>query len=141
LEVEIGNPEECAKDINITETDLANGLLLIEKGINEFSLVYIERGISMWAEALIAVNKALADCGAGRVAEDIAKILEELSSGLTGVLRFLALEILNIIDSDFRVFFQNAIDALNAGDYYKCGVNSGKIIAILLEPGATVTSQ
>jgi len=118
---------------------LANGLLLIEKGINEFSLVYIERGISLWAEALIEVNKALADCGADRVAEDIAKILAELSSGVTGVLRLLALEILNIIDSDIRVLFENAIADLKAGDYYKCGVNSGKILGILLEPGTPVT--
>jgi len=141
LEIEIGNPAECAKDINITEQDLINGYALIKKGIADLSIGEIEKGLQDWSAALMEVNVALTDCGAGNITKDIENILKEINSGIGGVTEFILHELLAIIENDVRTLFDDAIAATEANPpkWYEAGDYTGQILGILLNNGYTKT--
>jgi len=58
--------------------------------------------------------------------------MKELSSGAEGVLRFLAEEILNIIDHAVYKLFREAITSYEQGRYADSGNYTGQIVGILL---------
>lgn len=62
--------------------------------------------------------------------------MAELQSGASGVLRFIAQEILNIIDGGVGDLFRDAINQINSGNFYQAGYDSGQILGILLNPGS-----
>jgi len=132
LEIEIGDPSVCAKDLNITEKDLIDGFTLISQGIEDINIAKVEKGLQLWADALIEVSDALRDCGAGKIADDVENIAKEISSGTTGLLEFIAREVLAIIENDVQKLFLNAVAAVDAKDYKTAGLDSGKIVGILL---------
>jgi ATP-dependent protease HslVU (ClpYQ) ATPase subunit len=133
LEVEIGNPAVCAKDLNITEEDLIKGFAKIKQGIADVSISDIEEGLQDWSAALLEVNQALSDCGAGNLTADVEAILQEINSGVEGVIEFIAKEILAIIENNVQTLFNSAISAMDAGNFYSAGEFSGEIVGILLE--------
>jgi len=132
LEIEIGDPALCAKDVNVTEEDFIDGFNKIKNGINKYSISEIEAGLRDWANGIYEVNLALRDCGAGKIADDIESIMQELQSGTTGLLEFIARELLAIIDNDISDLFEKAFDAIEAGDWKTAGLASGEITGILL---------
>jgi len=132
LEIEIGNPAVCAKDLNLTLEDLTQGFTLISQGIDDYSLSKVETGLKLWAAALIEVTTALTDCGAGKIAEDIEKIAQEINSGTTGLVEFIAREVLAILENDVQKLFLDAVAAVDKKDFKTAGVDSGKIVGILL---------
>jgi len=132
LEVEIGNPAECAHDLNVTEDDLFNGYTLIKKGMSDFSISEIEDGLKLWSAGLLEINQALDDCGAGNITTDIEKILKEISEGTTGLLEFIARELLAIIENDVQKLYKEAAAAIEAGNWEDAGLYSGEIVGILL---------
>eukprot|EP01124_Arcella_intermedia_P012184 TRINITY_DN184_c0_g1_i1.p1 TRINITY_DN184_c0_g1~~TRINITY_DN184_c0_g1_i1.p1 ORF type:complete len:175 (-),score=19.16 TRINITY_DN184_c0_g1_i1:70-594(-) len=132
LEVEIGNPAVCAKDLNVTETDILDGYQKIKSGVDNWDIYTVEDGLRLWSMALNEVSYALGDCGAEKLAADIQALTKELSSGTTGLLEFVARELLAIIENDVQVLFDDAFVAMEAGDWKTLGIDSGKIIGILL---------
>jgi len=105
---------------------------LISQGIDDYSIAKVERGLKLWAAALIEVTTALTDCGAGKIAEDIEKIAQEINSGTTGLLEFIAREVLAILENDVQKLFLDAVAAVDKKDFKTAGVDSGKIVGILL---------
>jgi len=132
LEVEIGNPAVCAKDINVTEDDIAKGFAKIKQGMEDISVTDIEEGLALWSAALTEVNQALKDCGAGNLTQDVEEILAELNDGISGVVTFICKELLAVIDNNVQTLFDSAIKAFEEGNYYSGGEFSGEIIGILL---------
>eukprot|EP01123_Difflugia_compressa_P008350 TRINITY_DN245_c0_g1_i1.p1 TRINITY_DN245_c0_g1~~TRINITY_DN245_c0_g1_i1.p1 ORF type:complete len:176 (+),score=24.93 TRINITY_DN245_c0_g1_i1:61-588(+) len=132
LEVEIGNPAECAGDLNVTEQDLLIGFRQIKAGIQDFSVSELETGLKYWASALIEITAALRDCGAGTIADDIDNILQEINSGTTGILEFIIKELLSILENDVKDLFIRAIDSAEGGNWQQAGYYTGKIMGILL---------
>jgi len=132
LEVEIGNPAVCAKDVNVTEEEFIQGFAKIKDGINHLNIFEVQDGLVLWSQALMGINTALRDCGAEKIANDIEEILKEFSSGPAGILEFVAREILAIIENDVQKLFNQAISAVESGDWKTAGIASGKIVGILL---------
>jgi len=132
LEIEIGNPDECLKDVNVTEEEFIEGFKKIRDGIEHFNIFEIEDGLVLWSKAMQGVNGGLRDCGADKLADDIEEILKEFSSGVTGIVEFIAREILAIIENDVQKLFKDAIASVEKGDWKTAGIDSGKILGILL---------
>jgi hypothetical protein len=64
LEVEIGNPAVCAKDVNITLDDFETGYSMIKLGISHLSITTVENGLKDWAAGVYMLSNVLKDCGA-----------------------------------------------------------------------------
>eukprot|EP01127_Copromyxa_protea_P005045 TRINITY_DN14866_c0_g1_i1.p1 TRINITY_DN14866_c0_g1~~TRINITY_DN14866_c0_g1_i1.p1 ORF type:complete len:168 (-),score=49.19 TRINITY_DN14866_c0_g1_i1:30-533(-) len=132
LEVEIGNPAVCGKDVNATLDDFETGYSLIKEGIRHISISKVEAGLKDWSAGVNMLSAVLADCGAEELAADIEKLVAEFSSGASGIIKWLAHEIINIIDNDLYHLFRSAITDFENGQYYNAGVSTGKIVGILL---------
>jgi len=81
------------------------------------------------------MNLALRDCGVTKLADDIERIATELSTGASGILRFIAHEILNIVDHPVYHLYREAIKAYDEQRYTDAGKYSGQIVGILLSGG------
>jgi len=132
VEAEVGNITECMEDLNITLADFEKGFADISQGIDWLDIFQIEKGLKEWSAGVTEVNEVLKVCGAEKLAEDIAKIVAEVSSGTTGLLEFVAKEILNILDNGVGQLFRQAVDAWEANNYYDSGKYCGEALGILL---------
>jgi len=132
VEAQIGNPAVCAKDAELTLTAFETGFALIKKGISDFSISDIEQGLQDWAQGVNLMSLALRDCGINKLADGIEKIVTEISSGLGGILRFLAEEILNVVDHPVYTLFREAMSSYEQGKYADSGNYTGQIVGILL---------
>jgi len=135
IEAEIGNPEVCAKEANLTLHDIELGYSQISNGIWSLDVHQVEQGLQNWALGLNEMAFALRDCGINKLSDDIERIALELASGVGGILRFLAEEILNVIDNDVYGLFRDAIKAYEQERYTDSGKYTGQIVGILLNGG------
>eukprot|EP01120_Amphizonella_sp_Union-15-10_P014656 TRINITY_DN719_c0_g1_i2.p1 TRINITY_DN719_c0_g1~~TRINITY_DN719_c0_g1_i2.p1 ORF type:complete len:191 (-),score=51.74 TRINITY_DN719_c0_g1_i2:45-575(-) len=132
LEVEIGNVTECAKDLNVTLDDFDAGYTSIRKGIDNWNIFEIEKGLKDWAAGLEESSQVLKVCGAEELAADIEKLAQELQGGVSGLLELLAKEILVVVDKGVGKLFRDAVTYWEQENYYQAGVCTGQIVGLLL---------
>jgi len=134
LEIDFGNVSACTRNLNFTIEEFGHSYREIYEGIQKWSLTEIEAGLKEFGASLRTLMQAFSNCGGPQLAKDVSAIVADFSSA-TGVFEFTLQEIENgmIRRNEIKEDFEAAHKFWEIEDYYNAGVQTGKILGILLE--------
>jgi len=133
LDIVMGDPAACIKDITNMTSDFNDGVQLIAHGIKTLSVKSVMEGLFAFADGVEKLADAFKACGIEKMATSIYKIVEEIKSGQ--VMAFVKDEVMHILSHGrelIQLFKAVASDWKNK-DFYEAGKDVGEILGILID--------
>ncbi|EGC34215.1 hypothetical protein DICPUDRAFT_92268 [Dictyostelium purpureum] len=134
LEISLsGHLKSCIASIDSSFADLSAAYHNIDSGFSHKSSSTMRAGLRDFGHGILDVYNAYNRCGVKSLISDIRTIAAEVSSE-TGILKLVIHEGIDIIHNahTLTTSFKNMISDCKRGDFTGCGVNSGRIVGILI---------
>jgi len=140
LDVIMGDPAACVKDITNMTSDFNDGVQLIAYGIKNLNVKSVMEGLFAFADGVEKLADAFKACGIEKMAESIIKIVKEIKSGQ--IQAFIKDEIMHIWSHGRELIhlFKDVAAEWKAKDFYSAGKDVGEILGILIDQDSTQVS-
>jgi len=137
LDVIMGDPAACVRDIQNMTSDFNDGVQLIAHGIKTLNVKAVMQGLFAFADGVEKLADAFKACGIEKMADSIIKIVTEIKSGQIQAL--IKDEIMHIWSHgrDLIELFKAVAADWKAGDFYSAGKDVGEILGILIDQDNT----
>jgi len=133
LDVVMGDPTACIRDITNMTSDFNDGVQLIAHGIKTLNVKSVMEGLFAFADGVEKVADAFKACGIEKTAESIIKIVTEIRNG--EVMAFVKDEVMHIFSHGRELIhlFKDVAAQWKAKDFYAAGQDVGEILGILID--------
>jgi len=133
LDVVMGDPEACIRDIKNMTSDFNDAVQLIAYGIKHLSVKSVAQGLFAFADGVEKLADGFKACGLEETAESIIKIVTEIKEGQVQAL--IKDEIMHIISHGRELIqlFKSLVADWKDKDFYNAGESAGEIIGILID--------
>jgi len=133
LDVVMGDPTACIRDVTNMTSDFNDGVQLIAHGIKTVSVKSVVQGLFAFADGVEKLADAFKACGIEKTAESIIKVVQEIRNG--EVMTFVKDEVIHIFSHGRELIhlFKDVADEWKAKDFYTAGQDVGEILGILID--------
>jgi len=133
LDVVMGDPAACIKDINNMTSDFNDAVQLIAYGIKHLSVKSVMQGLFAFADGVEKLADGFKDCGLEKIAESIIKIVTEIKEGQ--VMAFIKDEVMHILSHGRELIhlFKDVASEWKDKNFYAAGEDVGEILGILID--------
>jgi len=133
LDVIMGDPTACVRDITNMTSDFNDGVQLIAHGIKTLSVKSVAQGLFAFADGVEKLADAFKACGIEKTAESISKIVVEIKSGQ--VMAFVKDEVMHIFSHGRELIhlFKDVASEWKDSNFYEAGKDVGEILGILID--------
>jgi len=133
LDVVMGDPTACIRDVTNMTSDFNDGVQLIAHGIKTLNVKAVAQGLFAFADGVEKLADAFKACGIEKTAESIIKIVTEIRNG--EVMAFVKDEVMHIFSHGRELIhlFKDVAAEWKAKDFYSAGKDVGEILAILID--------
>jgi len=133
LDVVMGDPTACVRDISNMTSDFNDGVQLIAHGIKTLNVKAVMEGLFAFADGVQKLADAFKACGIEKTAASIAKIVEEIKDGQ--VMAFIKDEVMHIFSHGRELIhlFTDVATEWKSKDFYHAGKDVGEILGILID--------
>jgi len=133
LDVVMGDPTACIRDVTNMTSDFNDGVQLIAHGIKTLNVKSVMEGLFAFADGVEKVADAFKACGIEKTAESIIKIVTEIRNG--EVMAFVKDEVMHIFSHGRELIhlFKDVAAQWKAKDFYAAGQDVGEILGILID--------
>jgi len=137
LDVIMGDPAACVRDIKNMTTDFNDAVQLIAHGIKTLNVKSVMQGLFAFADGVEKLADAFKACGLEKTADSIIKIVTEIKSGQVQAL--IKDEIMHIFSHgrDLIQLFKELVADWKAADFYSAGRCVGEVLGILIDQDNT----
>ena len=137
LDVIMGDPAACVRDITNMTADFNDGVQLIAHGFKKLKVKYVVEGLLAFADGVEKLADAFKACGLERIAESVTKIVTEIKGGQIAV--FIRDEVMHIWGHGRELvhLFKDVAAQWKAKEFYEAGKDVGEILGILLDQDNT----
>jgi len=137
LDVIMGDPAACVKDIKNMTSDFNDGFQLIAHGIKTLSVKSVMQGLFAWADGIEKLADAFKACGLEKTADSIIKIVTEIKAGQLQA--FIKDEIMHIWSHGRELIqlFKDMVANWKDKNFYESGKDVGEVIGILIDQDNT----
>jgi len=141
LDVIMGDPAACVRDITNMTSDFNDAVQLIAHGIKTLSVKSVMQGLFAFADGVEKLADGFKACGLEKTADSIIKIVTEIKEGQLQA--FIKDEIMHIWSHgrDLIELFKDLAATWKAGDFYSAGKDVGEVLGILLDQDNTQVDQ
>jgi len=133
LDVVMGDPTACVRDVTNMTSDFNDGVQLIAHGIKTLNVKAVMQGLFAFADGVEKLADAFKACGIEKTAENVIKIVEEIKDGQ--VMAFIKDEVMHIFGHGRELIhlFKDVATEWQAKDFYSAGKDVGEILGILID--------
>jgi len=133
LDVVMGDPSACIRDITNMTSDFNDGVQLIAHGIKTLSVKSVVEGLFAFADGVEKIADAFKACGIEKTAESIIKVVQEIKDGQ--VMAFIKDEVMHIFAHGRELIdlFKDVAAEWKDKDFYNAGKDVGEILGILID--------
>jgi len=137
LDVIMGDPAACVRDISNMTSDFNDAVQLIAHGIKTLNVKAVMQGLFAFADGVEKLADAFKACGLEKTADSIIKIVTEIKSGQ--IQTFIKDEIMHIWSHGRELIqiFKEMVADWKAKDYYGAGRAVGEVLGILIDQDET----
>jgi len=137
LDVVMGDPTACIRDITNMTSDFNDAVQLIAHGIKTLNVKSVMEGLFAFADGVEKVADAFKACGIEKTAESIIKIVEEIKSGQ--IQAFIKDEVMHIFSHGRELIhlFKDVAAQWKASKFFEAGEDVGEILGILIDQDNT----
>ncbi|EGG18144.1 hypothetical protein DFA_06811 [Cavenderia fasciculata] len=127
--------QQCIADSGRSIKGFIGAYEQIQFGLSHKSVSAIGQGFKTLGNNLKEIPKILEECEVKVLVKEIKGIAQKLESGTAGVIQLLVKEAINIFHNrvDLTADFKRAIAAEKRHDFKSFGLESGKIVGVLLK--------
>jgi len=133
LDVVMGDPTACIRDVTNMTSDFNDGVQLIAHGIKTLNVKSVMEGLFAFADGVEKLADAFKACGIEKTAESIIKIVEEIKDGQ--VMAFVKDEVMHIFSHGRELIhlFKDVAAEWKDKNFYEAGKDVGEILGILID--------
>jgi hypothetical protein len=133
LDVVMGDPTACIRDVTNMTSDFNDGVQLIAHGIKTLNVKSVMEGLFAFADGVQKLADAFKACGIEKTAESITKIVEEIKDGQ--VMAFVKDEVMHIFSHGRELIhlFKDVAAEWKDKNFYEAGKDVGEILGILID--------
>jgi len=137
LDVIMGDPAACVRDIKNMTSDFNDAVQLISHGIKTLNVKAVMQGLFAFADGVEKLADAFKACGLEKMAESIIKIVTEIKSGQ--IQAFIKDEIMHIWSHGRELIhlFKDIGTQWKAKNFYEAGKDVGEVLGILIDQDNT----
>jgi len=137
LDVIMGDPAACVRDITNMTSDFNDAFQLISYGIQHLNVKSVMQGLFAFADGVEKVADAFRACGIEKMADSIIKIVTEIKSGQLQA--FIKDEIMHIWSHGRELIelFKDIAAEWKAKNFYAAGKDVGEVLGILIDQDNT----
>jgi len=137
LDVIMGDPTACIRDIKNMTSDFNDAFQLIAHGIKTLNVKAVMEGLFAFADGIEKLADAFKACGIEKTAESIIKIVTEIKSGQ--IQAFIKDEIMHIWSHGRELIhlFKDIAASWKNKDFYTAGKDVGEVLGILIDQDNT----
>jgi len=137
LDVIMGDPAACVKDIKNMTSDFNDGFQLIAHGIKTLNVKSVMQGLFAWADGVEKLADAFKACGLEKTADSIIKIVAEIKAGQLQA--FIKDEIMHIWSHGRELIqlFKDMVANWKDKNFYEAGKDVGEVLGILIDQDNT----
>jgi len=133
LDVVMGDPAACIRDITNMTSDFNDAVQLIAHGIKTLNVKSVMEGLFAFADGVEKLADGFKACGIEKTAESIIKIVEEIKSGQ--IMAFVKDEVMHIFSHGRELIhlFKDVAAEWKDKNFYEAGKDVGEILGILID--------
>jgi len=137
LDVIMGDPAACVKDVTNMTSDFNDAFQLISYGIKNLNVKSVMQGLFAFADGVEKLADAFKACGIEKMADSIIKIVSEIKNGEIQAL--IKDEVIHIFSHGRELIhlFKDVCAEWKAKDFYAAGKDVGEILGILIDQDNT----
>lgn len=133
LDVIMGDPAACVRDIKNMTSDFNDGVQLIAHGIKKLHVKDVIEGLFAFADGVEKLADAFKACGLEKLSDSIIKIVTQIKSGQ--VVAFVKDEVMHIWGHGRELIhlFKDLAAQWKAKNFNEAGKDVGEILGILID--------